>query len=111
MDALTSNRRARIIELRIAATPTRAIALTLRTADPAAFLKHWTLALIRLLGRPRVPLLGYYIGVQDASGRLVWETSQLPEWGGIFVIPSLDACSPVKHSEPGLQQLPPCPAR
>jgi hypothetical protein len=105
---------ARIVELRTVATPARAIAITLRVADPAAFLKHWTLPLLGLLARPSVPLLGYYFGVQDDSGQLVWATSQLPEGGGVFVIPSLDACSPVKHSEGGVigagQPLP-CPAR
>jgi hypothetical protein len=102
---------AKIVGLRVAATPERAIALTVRVADPAAFLKHQTLPVLNLLRRPRMPLLGYYLGVQDDSGRLIWETSQLPEGGGVFVIPSLDACSPVKHSEGGLQQSPPCPAR
>lgn len=105
---------ARIVELRTVATPARAIAITLRVADPAAFLKHWTLPLVGLLARPRVPLLGYYFGVQDDSGQLVWATSQLPEGGGVFVIPSLDACSPVKHSEGdviGAGQPLPCPAR
>jgi hypothetical protein len=105
---------AKIVELRVAATPERAISLTLRVADPAAFLKHRTLPVLNLLGRPRMPLLGYYLGVQDDSGRLVWATSQLPEGGGVFVIPSLDACSPVKHSEMGrigVHQPLPCPAR
>jgi len=102
---------ARIVELRTVATPARAIAVTLRVADAAAFLKHRTLPLLRLLDTPRITLLGYYLGVQDASGRLVWATSRLPNTGGVFVIPSLDACSPAKHGEPGLRQPPPCPAR
>jgi hypothetical protein len=105
---------ARIVELRTVATPARAIALTLHVADPAAFLKHWTVPLVRLLERPRVPLLGYYLGVQDASGRLVWATSRLPDTGGVFAIPSLDACSPVSHGGmggTGLRQPLPCPAR
>jgi hypothetical protein len=102
---------AHIVELRVAATPARAIAVTLRVADPAAFLKHSTLPLLRLLNTPGITLLGYYLGIEDAAGRLVWATSRLPNSGGVFVIPSLDACSPVTHSEGSLQQPPPCPAR
>jgi hypothetical protein len=101
---------AKIAEFRTIATPARAMAITLRVRDPAAFLKHRTLPLLDLLTQPLVPLLGFYLGVEDASGRLVWATSRLPNTGGVFTIPRLDACSPVTHSEAlGYQPLP-CPA-
>jgi hypothetical protein len=105
---------ARIVELGVAATPARVIALTLRVADPAAFLKHSTVPLLRLLEKPGITLLGYYLGIQDDSGRLVWATSQLPNTGGVYSIPSLEACSPVSHGGMGglgLSQPLPCPAR
>jgi hypothetical protein len=102
---------AKVVEFRTSATPARAMAITLRVPDPAAFLKHRTLPLLNLLYEPLVPLLGFYLGIQDASGRLVWATSRLPNTGGVFAIPSLDACSPVTHSEPLGHQPLPCPAR
>ena len=111
LSAAASRHGARVVELRVAATPARTIALTLRVSDPAAFLKRWALPVLGLLERPRIPLLGYYLGVQNASGRLVFATSRLPDTGAVFVIPSLDACSPVGHTELALHQPPPCPAR
>jgi hypothetical protein len=102
---------AKVIEFRTIATPARAMAITLRVSDPAAFLKHRTLPLLDLLTEPLVPLLGFYLGVEDASGRLIWATSRLPNTGGVFTVPRLDACSPVVHSEAVGHQPPPCPAR
>jgi hypothetical protein len=101
---------AKVIEFRTIATPARAMAITLRVGDPAAFLKHRTRALLDLLNKPRVPLLGFYLGIEDESGQLVWATSRLPNTGGVFTIPRLDACSPVTHSEPLGHAPPPCPA-
>ena len=101
---------AKVIEFRTIATPARAMAITLRVGDPAAFLKHRTRPLLDLLNEPRIPLLGFYLGIEDASGQLVWATSRLPNTGGVFTIPRLDACSPVTHSEPLGQAPPPCPA-
>ena len=86
------------------------MAITLRVGDPAAFLKHRTRPLLDLLNEPRIPLLGFYLGIEDASGQLVWATSRLPNTGGVFTIPRLDACSPVTHSEPIGHASPPCPA-
>jgi hypothetical protein len=104
-------RGARVLELRIAATPARAIAITLRVTDPAAFLKHRAASFLQLLYKPRIRLLGFYVGLQDASGRLVWATSRLPNEGAVFAIPRLDACSPVGHWEPIGSKQAPCPAR
>jgi hypothetical protein len=101
---------AKVVEFRTIATPARAMAITLRVGDPAAFLRHRTLPLLQLLTEPRVPLLGFYLGVEDRSGRLVWATSRLPGTGGVFTIPRLDACSPVTHSDAVGYQPPPCPA-
>jgi hypothetical protein len=102
--------RAKVVEFRTIATPARAMAITLRVGDPAAFLKHRTRPLLDLLNEPRVPLLGFYLGIEGASGRLVWATSRLPNTGGVFTIPRLDACSPVTHSELVGHAPPPCPA-
>jgi len=102
---------ARVVELRTAAVPARAIALTLRVSDPAAFLKHRAMSVLNILFQSKLPLLGFYVGVDDAGGRLVWATSRLPNEGGVFAIPQLDACSPVKHwGAFGATELP-CPAK
>lgn len=101
---------AKVVEERTAATPARAIALTLQVSDPAAFLKHRALGVLNVLYKTKVPLLGFYVGLKDARGQLVWATSRLPNEGSVYAIPSLDACSPVTHSEAlGAKQLP-CPA-
>ena len=112
LTAAAARARARVVELRTATTPARAPALTLRVDDPAAFLLHRALRVLNVLYKTRLPLLGFYVGVEDASGHLIWATSRLPNEGGVFAIPSLDACSPVKHSEPALMTSEPsCPVR
>lgn len=103
--------KAHIVELETIATPARLVAMTVRVGDPAAFLKHRAMRLLNLFWHPSVPLLGFYLGVEDSTGALVFATSRLPNTGGVFVIRSLDSCSPVSHSEAGLQPPPPCPAQ
>jgi len=102
--------RARIVELETIATPARLVALTVRVSDPASFLKHRATRLLNLFWHPSIPLLGFYFGVEDSTGALVFATSRLPNTGAVFVIRSLDSCSPVSHGEVGLQPPPPCPA-
>lgn len=109
--AAATRAKASVVELRVAALPARAIALTVRVPDPAAFLKHRAQSLLDLFARPSIPLLGYYLAAEDPSGHLFWATSQLPRTGAVFTIPSLDSCSPVHHSEPALHEPPPCPAK
>jgi hypothetical protein len=101
---------ATVLEERTAATPARAITLRIRVDDPAAFLKHRARPILHLLSRARVPLIGFYVGLEDARGQLVWATSQVGNEGGLFVIPSLDACSPVSHAQAG-GPPPPCPSK
>ena len=108
--AAAASAKARVVELRVAATPARAIALTVRVSDPAAFLKHRAKALLDILNWPSVPLLGYYLAAEDVSGRIFWDTSQLPRTGAVFTIPSLDACNPVAHGDAVGFNPPPCPA-
>ena len=102
--------KARVVEARIAALPARTIALTVRVSDPAAFLKHRAISLLRILEPLSAPILGYYFGVEDATGSLVFATSHLPNTGAVYVIRSLDSCSPVSHGDVGLVPPPPCPA-
>jgi hypothetical protein len=102
--------RAQVVEVRVAATPARALALTVKVSDPAAFLKHRAVSLLDILNRPTIPLLGYYLGAEDAHRHLFFATSQLPASGSVFTIPALDACSPVSHSDAVGFQPPPCPA-
>jgi hypothetical protein len=102
--------KASIVELRIIAVPARAVALTVRVADPAAFLKHRAKSLLDLLAFPSIPLLGYYLAAEDSAGQLFWATSHLPNTGAVFTIPSLEACGPVPNwgGGPGFNP-PPCP--
>jgi hypothetical protein len=102
--------RAHVVEMETIATPARLVVLTVRVNDPASFLKHRAARLLNLFWHPSIPLLGFYVGVEDSTGALVFATSRLPNTGGVFVIRSLDSCSPVSHSEVGLQPPPPCPA-
>lgn len=102
---------AQVVEERVAALPARAIALTIRVSDPAAFLKHRATSLLRILEPLSAPILGYYFGVEDASGTLVFATSHLANSGALYVLRSLDSCSPVGHSEPEPFLPPPCPAQ
>ena len=99
-----------VVELRVAATPARALALTVRVSDPAAFLKHRATALLDILSRPGIPLLGYYLAAENERGQVVWATFQLPGTGAVFTIPRLDACSPVSHGDAVGYHPPPCPA-
>jgi len=111
LDQAATTRGAQVVGLKIATAPARAIAVTLRVHDPAAFLKHRGASFLELLSTPHIRLLGYYVGLEDAGGHLVWATSRLPNEGSVFATRRLDACSPVWHSEPvGAKQLP-CPAR
>jgi hypothetical protein len=109
--AAAARARAQVVELRVAATPARALALTVKVSDPAAFLKHRAISLLDILNRPTIPLLGYYLGAEDPDGHLFFATSQLPGTGSVFTIPALDACSPVSHGDAVGYHPPPCPAR
>lgn len=102
--------KAQIVELRTAALPARVIAMTVRVSDPAAFLKHRAVSLLRILEPVSAPILGYYLGVENTNGALVFATSHLPNTGSVYVLRSLDSCSPVAHGEVGIVPPPPCPA-
>lgn len=108
--AAAARAKASVVELRVAATPARAVAFTVRVADPAAFLKHRATTLLDILTRPGLPLLGYYLAAENERGQVVWATSQLPGSGAVFTIPTLDVCNPVSHGDAVGYHPPPCPA-
>jgi hypothetical protein len=110
LTAAAARAKANVVELRVAATPARAIALTVRVADPAAFLKERAKSLLDDFGHPGIPLLGYYLAAENEQGKVVRATFHLPGTGAVFAIPRLDACSPVSHSDAVGYQPPPCPA-
>jgi len=57
-------------------------------------------------------LLGAFLGVEDRSGRLVWGLAQFPNEGAYFVVPGLDECDRIEHSQlMGAPSPPPCPVR
>jgi len=96
---------AQIVELRHQAG---AVAVTLRTEHPAAFLKHHGRGLVMAL-RPKssFDLTSVYVGVQDGAGALVYAWGWLPAQGMFWTRPDLDACGPISHSMPvGARELP-----
>ena len=70
------------------------IALTLRTSDPAAFLKHdGALVLAALAG----PKSSGYFGVEDGSGTVVYASGWTPSSGMFYSRIDLYECGPIHH--------------
>jgi hypothetical protein len=111
---LTSVRRAlaasgaKVIELRHEAD---ALALTVRTQNPALFLKRHGRAIVAALRPNRAAnFASAYVGVQDSAGALVYAWGWLPSQGMVWPRPDLDACGPITHSMPARAPQLPCPA-
>jgi hypothetical protein len=100
---------AQIVELRHQAG---AVALTLRTEHPAAFLKHHGRALVMALRR-RVRSISRAStsACKTAPARSSTPWGWLPAQGMFWTRPDLDACGPTSHSMPVGAREPPCAAR
>jgi hypothetical protein len=100
--------RAQVVELRHEAG---ALALTVRTQNPAVFLKRDGHAIVAAL-RPNMPAnyASAYVGVQDRAGALVYAWGWLPSKGMVWARPDLDACGPITHSLPARALQHPCSA-
>jgi hypothetical protein len=99
---------AKIIELRHEGG---ALALTVRTQNPAVFLQRYGHAVVAAL-RSSTPAesASVYVGVEDGAGALVYAWGWLPAEGMVWPRADLDACGPITHSmSPRATQLP-CPA-
>jgi hypothetical protein len=89
-----------------------AIALSLRTAEPASFLKTKLRGLLSTLDRQRPRLEGIYLGVLDDEGLLVleWASWTRNPAGSYWVRHDLANCSPIEQSAPpGAEPPPDCP--
>ena len=94
---------ARLVELRDEAG---GLAVVVRTAHPGAFLKARGRALVAATRTP-----AHYVGVEDASGAVVYAWAGLPNEGMVYPRPDLDACGPIVHSTPAFYKPLPCRAR
>ena len=90
-----------------------AIALSVRTKEPAGFLKTKLRPLLAALDRHRPRLEGLYLGVVDDGGLLVleWASWTRNPAGSYWVRNDLANCSPIEQSAPpGSEEPPACPA-
>lgn len=108
--------RAHLIGLRFyrASSGKPAPAIVLAVGDPAAFLKYRLRGFLAQLHSINGLYGDDYVGVVDAIGRFVWENGRthLPGTfaGSLWILPDLDSCSPVVHSQfVTASQPPPCP--
>jgi hypothetical protein len=87
-----------------------AVAATLKSGDPAAFLVHQMPTFLAALGDRWRDYDGTYIRLVDDSGATVWETSSTGRIssGAVGSREDLAGCSPVANWGP---TPPPCPAK
>jgi hypothetical protein len=85
------------------------VALTLKVADPAAFLKQRVSRLLPKIEQPPTGIFARYIGLQDPSGTLVWEVGLFPGSSRSSIAPSLQGCDPTPHTMPVGRTTPSCP--
>lgn len=88
-----------------------ALALTIETPEPAAYLKHDLTRALRVAEPPASPLAGSYLRVLDEEGKqalITWSVTGVE--GAVGVAPKLEGCSPIVHSEPYGYRPRPCPA-
>lgn len=94
---------AELVEVR---RPFGALVLTVRTNDPATFLKYDAARFLMELGsRPST-----YWAVEDGKGAVVYAGGTLPGVGMMSARPDLDSCGPIMHSHLMGSTQPPCPA-
>jgi hypothetical protein len=104
---------ARIVRLEVHRPYGVALALSLASDDPAAFLKNRLRPLLRRLDVYRPRLEGLYLAVLDEEGRLAleWGSWTRNRAGSYWVRHDLTNCSPIRQTEPpGSEPPPPCSA-
>jgi hypothetical protein len=95
---------ARLVEVR---RPFGALVLTVRTSEPAVFLKYGAERFLKALGsRPST-----YWAVEDAHGAVVYAGGTLTSGVGMMAARAdLDSCGPIHHTGLFGYEPPPCPA-
>jgi hypothetical protein len=93
------------------------VALTLKVADPASFLRHRVAAVLAAFNAQPTGILARYLGVQGRNGKLVFEVGYFPGSSRSYIARALQGCNPV----PGPMPIPlpratgkispPCPAK
>jgi hypothetical protein len=89
-----------------------AVALLVRSADPASFLKNRLRGLMASLDKQRTRLEGLYLAVLDETRRLAleWGSWTRNPAGNYWVRHDLAECSPIEQSAPpGAEPPPDCP--
>jgi hypothetical protein len=97
---------AEVVELRVLAG---AVAMTVRTAHPAAFLKYHGNGFLDAFAQPQPPA-SMYLTVEDTAGAIVYRAARfrgMSVWGAR---PDLWSCAPGQGSVSTVYQPPPCPA-
>jgi hypothetical protein len=97
---------AHLIEL---ARPLGAIAVTIRSPDPAAFLKRYGRELMRALGETRTSANRYW-ALQDEDGTIVYAWGAAAFAGMTYARADLYACGPIITSGTIGETRPACPA-
>jgi hypothetical protein len=100
---------ASVVSLTLARPAGLAVSATIQTGRPAAYLKHDLGAVLSILRRPS--LAGSFVRVVDRQGKRVLETGLGGNEGSVSVLPALDGCSPIMHSERMGYSPKPCPAK
>ena len=83
--------------------------MAIETDQPAHYLKHDLKAVLNLI--PGSTLVGSYLRVVDQHRKKILETGGTNGDFFVYVLPALEACSPIDHSyPPGFRFPKPCPA-
>ncbi|MGC9974394.1 MAG: hypothetical protein ABSC36_03245 [Gaiellaceae bacterium] len=87
-----------------------ALILTIETPEPAAYLKHDLIRVLRVAEPSASPLAGSYLRVLDEEGKQALVTGGVAGVEGfVGVAPKLEGCSPIDHSYPAGYKLSACP--
>jgi hypothetical protein len=89
-----------------------AVAVTIRSGDPARFLEDRALVFNETLGKFWTDYDGIYVEAVDANGKRFWLTAYASRArvGMGWIRPDLAGCDPFPHSQPAGYEPPPCPA-
>jgi len=112
VEAAAKRSGADLVDLKLLKPNGLAFAVTLRTEEPAEFLKHRLRPFLEEVPVPSDAALdGRYVRVVDEKGRGVWSWGLWPFGGSRWTRPDLEGCSPIVPLGTLLDwSPPPCPA-
>jgi hypothetical protein len=87
----------------------RVPAVTLESADPAAYMKHQLRGFLQRIGYFEPDAIAF-VELVDERGQFAWSAGRYPGGGMVHARPDLDLCSPIDHSQLVGARAPPCPA-